>query len=181
MKDIKKSFFQTSDVKKLLEQGIIEKIKPGLYKLSELEDEDISISFLDVCHAVPKGVICLLSALDYYSLTTFNPSEVYVAIPNSAKPPVVDYPPVKVFYFVDRFYSVGIEEIKTKHGVVRIYNKEKTICDMFRYRDKLGMDVALEGLKEYFKTRKFNIPKLLEYAEICQVKTILTPYLKVLV
>jgi hypothetical protein len=104
-----------------------------------------------------------------------------LAIPNSAKSPVIEYPPVKIFYFVTRFYSVGIEEIKTKHGIVKIYNKEKTIYDIFRYRDKLGLDLALEGLKEYFKTRKFNIPKLVEYSEICQVKTILTPYLKVLV
>ncbi len=181
MKEIKEAYFQTSEIKKFLTNGTIEKIKPGFYKLSELDDEQINISFIDVCYAVPKGVICLLSALDYYSLTTFNCSQVYLAIPNSVKAPVIDYPPVKIFYFVDRFYLIGIEEIKTKHGVVRIYNREKTICDMFRYRNKIGLDLGIEALKLYFKTKNVDIPKLIEYANICQVKTILLPYLKVLV
>lgn len=180
MKDIKASSFQTSQVKKLLEQGIIEKIKAGLYKLSEI-DTNINESFIDVSISVPKGVICLISALDYYSLTTFNPSEIYLAVPNSFKPPSIIYPPVKFFYFVDRFYNIGIEEIKTKQGIIKIYNKEKTICDMFRYRYKLGEDLAIEALKKYLRTKNFNIHELLKYAELCRIKSIIIPYIKALV
>ena len=179
MKDLKEASVQTRDIKRLLTEGEIEKIKPGLYKLADLTEKDgVSISFIDICHAVPNGVICLLSALEFYNLTTFIPSEVYVAIPNSGKPPQIQYPPTRFYYFRDSFYQCGIETISTSFGNVKIYNREKTICDMFRYRKKLGEDVALEGLNNYIKTTEANIKILHDYAEKCHVKTILTPYLK---
>jgi predicted transcriptional regulator of viral defense system len=193
MKELKKASFQTRDIAKLLEEGKIVKVKPGLYRLANVANIklpkiqivaygfSISIGMMDVCRAIPEGVICLASALELYGLTTFNPSEIYVAIPNSSKKPKIDYPPVKIFYFRDRFYKPGIEEIKTKDVTVKIYNKEKTVCDMFRYRKKIGEDIALEGLKNYLNRKDANIKKLSEYAEICRVKTILQPYLKALV
>ena len=190
MKELKEASFYTRDIANLLDRGVIEKVKPGLYRLAKIEAVKAkpsesgnmpSASIMDVCHAIPDGVICLVSALEYYGLTTFNPSEVHVAIPNAAKPPKILYPPVKIFYFRDRFYSPGIEQINTRHGIVKIYNKEKTICDMFRYRKKLGEDLALEGLKNYLKLKDASITKLREYAEICQVKTVMMPYLKALV
>ena len=190
MKELKKSSIYARDIAKLLDQGVIEKVKPGLYRLAKIETikpefnepgKLPSASIIDVCHAMPEGVICLASALEFYGLTTFNPSEVNVAIPNSAKPPKILYPPVKIFYFRERFYKPGIEQIKTQAGIVKIYNREKTICDMFRYRKKIGEDIALEGLKNYLKLEDANINKLREYAEICQVKTVMMPYLKALV
>ena len=182
MKDLKASSIHTRDIAHLLQENIIEKVKPGLYRLSNLPQEDnISISFIDVCRAIPKGVICLLSALEFHDLTTFNPSEIYIAIPNSIKGVKIEYPPVRVYYFRDRFYDCGIETVVTSIGEVRIYNQEKTICDMFRYRHKLGEDVALEGLKNYLKRNHADIQKLTEYAERCQVKKVLLPYIKALI
>jgi len=163
-KDIIKASLQTRDLVKLQNEGIIHKIKPGLYRLSEVIASDgITSSFIDICKAIPDGVICLLSALEFYDLTTFNPPDVYIAIPHNRKAPKIIYPPVRIFYFRERFYKPGIEIINTKYGDVKIYNREKTVCDMFRYRNKLGEDVALEGLKNYLASEYASIRKLREY------------------
>ena len=179
MKELKEKSFQTRDIKKLLEEGIIEKVKPGLYRLVNLEeDENISLSFLDVCQAIPEGVICLLSAIGYYDLSTFNPSEIYLAVPHSKKVPVIEYPPVKIFHFRPETFELGINHVKTRYGHIQIYDKEKTICDMFRYRNKIGENLAIESLKNYLSRKGYNLKKLMDYAKICHVKNIISPYLK---
>jgi len=176
-----------------LKEGAIVKVKPGLYRLANVGEiviplpkikgsgSTISQEIIDVCRAIPDGVICLASALAFYDLTTFNPSEIYIAIPNAAKIPKIDFPPLRVFYFRERFYKPGIESIEVPNCTLKIYSKEKTICDMFRYRNKYGEDLALEGLKNYLSRKEANVNKLRKYAEICQVKTVLMPYLKALV
>ena len=195
MKDLKAASFQTRDIRRLLRAGSISKVKAGLYRLANVGSiritpptpkvqgtgKIISEGIIDVSRAIPKGVICLVSALDFHGLTTFNPSEIYIAIPNDRKIPKIDYPPIKVFYFRDRFYKPGIETIPTSHVTVKVYNKEKTVCDMFRYRNKLGEDLALEGLKNYLSRKDADLAKLTEYAGICRVKMTLMPYLKALV
>ncbi len=182
MKDLREEGFQTRDISVLVKEGVIEKVKPGIYRLADYGFfEDKNVSLLSICNSIPNAVICLISALDYYELTLFNPSEIYYAIPNSEKVKKIEYPPVKPFFFRDRFYNPGIEHIKTKYGEIRIYNKEKTVCDMFRYRNKLGEDIAYEGLKNYLKLKDANLLKLREYSEICQVKTVMMPLVKVLV
>ena len=125
MKDLRAASFQTREIASLVKKGLIEKVKPGLYRLADIGASGANIGFTDVCRAMPEGVICLLSALDYYGLTTFNPSEGYVAIPHAAKAPGIEYPPVKVFYFRDRFYVPGIEQVQTPLGLIKIYNMEK--------------------------------------------------------
>jgi predicted transcriptional regulator of viral defense system len=173
MKELKAASFQTRDIARLLKEGAIIKVKPGLYRLANLGDvviplprikatgSTISQEIIDVCKALPGGVICLVSALAFYDLTTFNPSEIYVAIPNAAKVPKVDFPPLRVFYFRERFYKPRIERIEVPNCTIKIYNKEKTICDMFRYRNKYGEDLALEGLKNYLsrKVAQYEIKK----------------------
>jgi len=180
-KELRDRSFQFRDIAELVKKGKIDKIKPGLYRLANLEDGKISRSFVDVCSAMPKGVICLASSLSHFELTTFNPSEIYVAIPHKVKYTPIEFPPVKVYYFRDIIYKTGIESIQTPHGIVRIYGIEKTICDMFRYRKKLGEDMALEALRNYLRRKSANIPKLEQIAELCSVKKIITPYLKALV
>ncbi|BDQ02745.1 type IV toxin-antitoxin system AbiEi family antitoxin domain-containing protein [Ignavibacterium sp.] len=178
MKELRSSGIQTRDIAKAIEIGLIEKIKPGLYKLVNYERDEHE-GFVEVCHANRRAVICMLSAASYYELTTFNPSEIYVAVPNNTDKFVLSYPPIKVYYFADSYYSPGIETLKTKSGIVRIYNREKTIGDLFRYMKKIGEDIAVESLKTYLQNRKErNIPKLIEYAEICGVKKKIEPLIK---
>jgi len=122
-----------------------------------------------------------LSAFSYYELTTFNPSIISIAIHRKSWRPKIKYPPVEVCYFSTKQFEAGVDEIKIKGHVIRIYSPEKTICDCFRYRNKLGLDVAKEGLSEYLKSRDRNLEKLLEYAEICRVKKLLEIWLNAMV
>lgn len=179
MKELKGGGFQTRDIKALVDSGFIEKVKSGLYKLSDLNISEMS--YVDVSKSVPKGIICLISALEYHNLSTSNPWQVHVAIPHAEKEVKLIFPPVQFYYFRQRFYDIGIEEIKTNVGSFKIYNAEKTICDMFRYRKKLGENLALEGLKNYLKRKDASINKLWDYAIKCRVKTIMHPYIKAIV
>jgi predicted transcriptional regulator of viral defense system len=182
MKDFKEQGIWPKDISSALKQGAIEKIKPGLYKLSNINyPNNIPSGFIDVSKAVPNGIICLISALTYNDLTTFNPSSIYLAVPNNAYVPKIIYPPLEIFYFRKRFYNSGVDVIQTRFGKIKIYCKEKTICDMFRYRNKLGEDLALESLKSYISQRTADLYKLQEFAAICQVKTIMMPFIKALV
>ena len=170
MVELKKANIHTRRIANAVELGIIEKIKPGLYKLVNYEHDEHE-SFVEVCHANKRAVICMLSAASYFELTTFNSSYITVAVPHNTPKFKLDYPPIKVYYFADSYYSPGIETLKTKSGIVRIYNKEKTIGDLFRYINKIREDIAFEALKEYLRNRReMNIPKLLEYASICSVR-----------
>ena len=176
MKELREQGFQTRDIKTLQEQAKIDKIKSGLYKYPDVSYANEG--FVGVCKSVPKGVICLVSAMDYHYLSTINPDKIHLAIPHSEKKIEINYPPVKFYYFRENFFELGIQEIKTEAGNFKIYNAEKTICDMFRYRNKLGEDTALEGLRNYLKRKDANINMLWEYAVKCRVKTIIHPYIK---
>jgi predicted transcriptional regulator of viral defense system len=178
MRDLRSAGIQTRDIAKAVHNGIIEKIKPGLYKLIEYPWDEHS-GFIDVYNANKKAVICLLSAASYYQLTTFNPSEIYVAVPHNTVKFILDYPPIKLFYFTETYYEPGIDIVKTKSGNFNIYNKEKTIGDIFRYINKIGEDIAVESLKTYLQNRKGrNISKLIEYMEICGVRKKTEPMIK---
>jgi predicted transcriptional regulator of viral defense system len=179
MKEMKRVAIQTRRIASLFREGRIEKIKPGLYRLVGYpKSTPFRATLIDVCTAMPKGVICLLSAVEYHELTTYNPQHVYVAIPHAGKPQRIHYPPIRPFFFRPRFYSPGILKIRTRSGTIRVYGKEKTICDLFRYRHKLGESLALEALKNYLRMEGANPVALQRYAEICQVKTVLIPYLR---
>lgn len=178
LSELRSAGFHPRDITKLHKDGALEKVKPGLYKLS---DTEVTSGFVDVSKAIPKGVIALVSALAYYELTTFNPAKVHVAIPNDEKPPALNFPPVEVYYFYKRQYTSGITDVAIQGHSVKIYNREKTVCDMFRYRNKLGEDLAFEGLRNYLELPESNINTLQEYMEICRVKTIMKPYVKTLI
>ena len=164
-------------IKAMVKSGKIIKVKRGLYKLPSV-DIVSNQSFVDVSRAVPEGVICLLSALSFYELTTFIPQVVSMAIYRKAWRPQIDYPPVEFYYFSRKQFQSGIDQIKIKRQEVRIYCPEKTICDCFRYRNKLGMDIAREGLNEYLKREKRDLDKLLKFADICRVKPLLRTWLE---
>lgn len=180
MKDMKASGFQTRDIRKLIENGRIVKVKPGLYRLADIQPQESS-GLVEICLAMPKAVICLTSALAFHQLTTFVPSSITFAIPISDKPIKLSLPPNEPFYFSVDQYKAGVEHHETRAGHIRIYNREKTVCDLFRFRNKIGEDLALEGLKEYLKSRNRDLTKLMKLAEVCRVKGILSQYVKVLV
>jgi predicted transcriptional regulator of viral defense system len=182
MKQLKAYGFNTKVIKDSVNKGIVEKIKAGLYRNSDIEPPaGINIGFIDITKAYKECIICLISALEYYNLTMFNPSSIYVAVRHNKRNIKILYPPVEIFYFRERYYEIGINIIETPFGNIKIYDREKSICDMFRFRNKLGEDIAYEALKNYVKSDQTDFNKLREYAEITNVKLVLTPILKTLV
>ena len=179
-KDILAGGIHPRDIKSITSEGIIIKVKNGLYKLSDTPVIS-NQSFIDLSRAVPDGVICLLSALSYYEFTTFNPSIISMAIHRKSWRPKIEYPPVEFYYFSKKQFESGINIIKIANNNINIYCKEKTICDCFRYRNKLGIDIAKEGLSEYLKRKDRNIEKLLEYAEICRVKKLMEIWINAMI
>lgn len=168
------------DIKMALVDGLLIKIKNGLYRYTEIPLIS-NQSFIDISLSVPDGVICLLSALSYYELTTFNPTFISVAIPRNTWKPKIEYPPVEFFYFSEKQFETGIDKVKIGRFKARIYCPEKTICDCFRLRNKLGLDIAKEGLTEYLRKKDRNLEKLLNYAKICRVKQLIQTWLNALI
>ncbi len=177
MGELKAKGIHTRRIAQAVKEGIIERIKPGLYKLVDYPWDEHE-SFADVCNANKNAVICLLSAASYYELTTFDPSEIYVAVPHNTDKFVIKYPPINVYYFIGKYYKPGIEIMDTPSGKIKIYNREKILVDLFRYMKKLGEDVALESLKTYMGSRDKNLAKLHEYSVVCAVKDKMEPFIK---
>src|SRR5450830_1345097 len=176
-----KYHIQARTLRSLVAEGTAHKVKPGLYKLtSSGTTTGAWENFVDVCTAMPSAVICLYSALSYYDLTTFNPPRVAIALPRNMTPARMSFPPVKAFRFSERFYSPGIEHIREGGGHFRIYSPEKTVCDCFRLRGSLGEDLALEALKAYVQSHRFDSARLDEMAAVCRVTSVIKPYLRAL-
>lgn len=162
---------------KLLDDGIVERVGRGLYRLSSLPP----ITNPDLCHVSSQfrnGVICLISALSFHHLTTQIPKSISVAVKRDSTVPSLKHPPVNVYLFSEPAFSAGIEEHKIDGTVIKIYNPEKTIADCFKYRNKIGMDVVLEALKRYLNNKNYNINKLLHFASICRVRKVMQPYIE---
>jgi predicted transcriptional regulator of viral defense system len=178
--ELKERGIHQRDIKKALDDGRVIKIKSGLYRYGETSMISHQ-GFVDVSLSVPHGVICLISALAYYELTTFNPTFIFVALPRNTWRPKIEYPPVGFFHFSKKQFEAGIDEIKIEGFNVRIYCPEKTVCDCFRYRNKLGLDIAREGLTEYLRRKDRSLEKLLKYAEICRIKSLMKTWLDALI
>lgn len=168
------------DIKKLKDEDKIIRVKNGLYRLAEVPIIS-NQGFIDLAYAVPDGVICLLSALSYHELTTFNPLIISIAVCRGSRMPKIEYPPVEFYYFSKKQFEAGIDEVKIKGNKIRVYSPEKTVCDCFRYRNKLGLDIAKEGLSEYLKRKNRDLEKLFRYAEICRIKPLLQTWISALI
>jgi predicted transcriptional regulator of viral defense system len=158
---------------------IIERVKTGVYRWRDY-DFDYDFELVEIFKIIPKGVLCLKSALSYHGLSNYNPWQYEVAIERSEKIIVPEYPPVKIVYFTEKFYNLGITEVKQNGCNVRVYDLEKSICDCIRYRNKIGIEMVRESLNEYLKRKDRNLNKLMIYAEKCRVQKILKEYLEVL-
>lgn len=161
----------------LRDRGVIEQISRGIYRLVELPPIG-NPDLVTVGLRFPNAVICLVSALAFHEITTQIPHSVSVAVSRESRMPSLEYPPLIVHRFSDQAYRAGIEEHQIDGVPVKIYNPEKTIVDCFKFRNKIGMDVVLEALKFYRARKRFNLVALLNYAKICRVEKIMSPYLE---
>jgi predicted transcriptional regulator of viral defense system len=164
----------------MLEAGLLVKESRGLYRLADLPPI-INPDLVHVSIRIPKSVICLISALNFHNLTTQIPYKVYVALPRGTKRPKIDYPPLDFIWPVERIYLAGIEEHNIDGIVVKIYDKEKTIADCFKYRNKIGLSIAVEALKDYVGTQGHNLELLVNYARIDKVEKIIIPYIEAVI
>lgn len=176
MKTLKRYGVHTSDVRRLVKAGRILKVKPGLYRLASLDATHQD--YVDLCMAMPKAVICLHSALSYHDLTTASPTKIMVALPKGYHPARMIYPPSRAFHFSPQQYCVGIETVVLPTGSFRISCIEKSICDAFRFRNQLGSDVAQEALAGYLKRKGRDLNRLVRYARVCRVYTVMRPYIE---
>jgi len=159
--------------------GVIERLSRGLYRLSDLPplgDPDL----VSVSLRVPKGVICLISALAFHDLTNQIPHEVYPGLERGMEQPRLEHPPLRIFWFTSKVFHAGIETHEVDGVQARVYSREKTLADCFKFRNRIGLDVALEALRRYQKRHGVNVDQLLHFARICRVENVMRPYLEAL-
>lgn len=164
----------------LAKVGVLQQVGRGLYRWSG-KDVSQHQSLIEAAKKGPHGVVALLSALRFHELTTQNPYEVWLAIDRKARRPVFDYPPVRWVYFSDKAMNEGVEEHHLDGVIVKIFNPAKTVADCFKYRNKIGLDVALEALRDGWSKKRFNMDELYYFATICRVQNVIRPYLEALV
>jgi len=163
----------------LVSAGVLRRDGRGLYSLANGKMTEHR-SLAEVAKQIPKGVVCLLSALRFHGLTVQSPHEVWIAIEGSSWKPHLDYPPVRVFRFTGRAWSEGVEHHIVDGVTVAVTSVAKTVADCFKFRNKVGLDVALEALHDAWRKKKLNTDELWHQAEVCRVLKVVRPYLDTL-
>ena len=178
-RDIRSRGIHHKYLQELLEEGSIIKLRHGLYSLAEIDNYAV---LYEALLTVPDGIICMGTALAYYELTTWNPSDIHIAITRGRKVALPDYPPIQLYHISADIISIGITEIEIERGKpIRIYDKERTVCDAVRFRNRLGIDIMKESLSEYLKRRDKDLNRLTTYAKKLKISSVLNQYLEVLI
>jgi len=162
---------------RLVRQGQLQRVGRGLYARPQRPTSEHT-TLAEVARRYPEAVVCLLSALRFHDLTTQAPFEVWLAIPNKARAPGLDYPPLRIVRFAEPLLREGVEEHKVDGVVVRVTGVARTVVDCFKFRNKIGLDVALEALAEARRAKRASMDELWRYAASCRVTTVMRPYLE---
>jgi predicted transcriptional regulator of viral defense system len=167
-------------LRRLLADGLLERPGRGIY-IAAGRKPTPNHSLAEAAKRVPRGVVCLLSALQFHELTSQAPFEVWLAIGEKARLPKVDYPPLRIVRFSGAALEQGIVTHAFEGVTVNVYSPAKTVADCFKYRNKLGLDVALEALRDCWKKRRATMDELWQAAKICRVANVMRPYLESLI
>lgn len=165
---------------RLVAEGLLDRIARGQYRLAGrpiTEHHGLSVA----SRGVPKGVICLLSALAFHGIGTQLPAEVWIAIGRRARTPSFQGLPLRVMRFGGAAFTEGIESYKVEGQKVRIYSVAKTLADLFKHRNKVGLDVAIEALREAWHERRFTMEALDRAARVCRVTRVMKPYVETVI
>ncbi|MBT3226868.1 MAG: transcriptional regulator [Deltaproteobacteria bacterium] len=160
--------------------GLLQKLSRGLYTLPDGPITE-HINLIEVAKRIPNTVICLISALSFHDLTTQIPHEIWVTLPRGAWRPKIDYPPLNLTYVSGDAYSFGIQEHIIQGVAVKMYSPAKTVADCFKFRNKVGMDVAMEAIRDVWRSRKATMDELVKAAEICKVSKVMLPRLEAII
>jgi len=164
-------------LRRLCSKGLLLRSGRGIYRLAQ-SDTSENITLAAAAKRIPNGVICLLSALRFHNIGTQNPPDVWIALKQRIAPPREKDLPLRILWFSDASYASGVETHVIEGVSVRITNPGKTVADCFKYRNKIGLDVALEALRECLRKRKCSHSELWQYAKVCRVANVLRPYLE---
>jgi predicted transcriptional regulator of viral defense system len=167
-------------LRQLYDQGVLERTGRGLYELANSELTE-NHTLAQAAKRVPRGVISLLTALRFHELTTQLPFEVWMTIEVKAWTPKVDNPRIHFMHASGKAFKEGIETHQIESVPVKIYNPAKTVADCFKYRNKVGLDIAIEALRDCIIQRKSTMDRLWKYARICRVANVMRPYMEALV
>jgi predicted transcriptional regulator of viral defense system len=165
---------------RLAQEGLVERVGRGVYRSRHVEMTE-QHTLAAVGRRVPHGVVCLLSALRFHNLTTQSPAEVWLALGNTARIPKMDMVPLRIVRFSATTLAIGVEEHLIEGVPVRVYDPAKTVVDCFKFRNKIGLEVALEALRAGWRERRFTMDQLWRYATICRMANVMRPYLESLV
>jgi predicted transcriptional regulator of viral defense system len=164
---------------RLVRKGQLVRLSRGIYSLPDRRSSEHH-SLAVVAKLAPRSVVCLLSALRFHELTTQQPHEVWVAIENKSWVPTVDSVKLRIIRFTGEALKAGVKSYEIEGVSVRIFNPAKTVADCFKYRNKIGLDVAIEALKDALKGKKTTVDEIERYARICRVTRVIRPYLEAL-
>jgi predicted transcriptional regulator of viral defense system len=164
-------------IQRMVQTGEIQRIGRGLYRLSDHAVGSYH-SFVEAQMLVESGVVCLLSALFFHEMGTQTPRSVWLAVPRPSRIPNTADQPLRIVTISEPAFSAGIERHEIEGVTVKVYSPAKTIADCFKYRNKLGIDVAIEALREAVRWKKASPDELLRFAEVCRVRTVMMPYLE---
>lgn len=162
---------------RLTEAGLLDRVGRGLYRLPNHPGSEHE-GLATIATKVPQAVFCLLTALQFHELTTQLPRQIWIAMPRGSHVPRIDYPPIKMVQMTGDVYSEGIETVERDGVVLRVYGIAKTVADCFKHRNKIGLDVALEALRDVRAKRKASADNLWHYAKVCRVANVMRPYLE---
>ncbi|HEV7427856.1 MAG TPA: type IV toxin-antitoxin system AbiEi family antitoxin domain-containing protein [Thermoanaerobaculia bacterium] len=175
-RDIEREGISRSELKRLNERGVVERVARGIYGLSgAVLTEHHSLA--EAARLIPGGVICLLTALRFHGLTTQNPFEVWMAIEAKAWRPKHQRLKLRLVHFSGASFHEGLEEHDVGGVRIRVYSAAKTVADCFKFRNKIGIDVAIEALKDFTRQHRGGANDLARFARICRVSRVMQPYL----
>lgn len=161
------------------DSGAVETLGRGIYRLASLppmSDPDIAV----VAKLVPSAVVCLISALSLHELTTQIPHAVQIAVLPGRHAPRIDHPPIEVFRFSPQAHAAGVEERVVDGVKARVFSAEKTLADAFKFRNRIGLETAVEALRSYAARKRRRLDLVLDYARVCRVERVMRPYLEAL-
>ena len=175
-KDLEAHGITRVQLARLVEAGLVVRRARGVYVVAR-HAPTAEHTLAHVAKRIPNGVFCLLTALRFHGLTTQSPAEVWIALPEKARRPRLDYPRLRVARFSGAALTEGIEERRVEGVPVRLYSAAKTVADCFKYRNKVGIDVAVEALRDFGRTHRGRATELARFARICRVSRVMQPYL----
>ena len=167
-------------LQRLFLSGKLVRVSRGLYALPDTLTSEFS-TLAEVAKRTPNAVICLLTALRFHDLTTQAPHQVWIAIENKQRKPKFDYPPIELFRFSGLAFNFGVKIYTVNSVEVKVYSPAKIVADCFKFRNKIGLDVAIEALRETWRSKKATMDELWEAAKVCRVSNVMRPYLESIV